>query len=635
MQDAVLRPAGKMSILRRFEPTGRAEDPGPGSVVVLGCWFGAVVGFTEVGALIFRRCLTGMITFETLHTNWHYAWMIPTSYLALYGALGMLLGVLARVWPKYIGYRESVYLLTFLATLTLALSIPRVHRLALLVLAMGVTSRLSPWLASFGPVLSRLVRVTLPALVVGIGVLIAWQWPEVSEAENRVLASLPAAAVGSPNVLLIVLDTVRADGVAPREEHRDPTPFLTGLMARGIWFDEARSTAPWTLPSHASLFTGRWPHELSVKVGRPLDATHPTVAEHLANHGYATAGFVANTHNANAWYGLDRGFARYQDFYENLTITPIELIRASKLGSIFLMSKLGQRLIRVVMTPPPYLYRKSAAMINRDALSWLDAHGDRPFFVFLNYFDAHDPYEPPPGVPTPYSSLAPRNDARPIGQRSRDFYDDCLSYLDGQIERLFDELGRRGLLENTVVILTADHGEGFGEHDLMGHGVSLYRQELHVPLLVILPSHAGAEQRITAAVSLREIPATIAELTGSQTDSPFPGRSLARFWSTATGPASTGPFLAELDEETRRTADQPHAPNRRGPVTAVVTDGHIFIRNGDGAEELYDLIDDPYETNNQADDPPHDTPLEHFRNTLDCLLRGDEESEPVSLAPHR
>ena len=105
---------------------------------------------------------------------------------------------------------------------------------------------------------------------------------------------MPPASAGAPNVLLIVLDTVRADRLSVQGYGRDTTPQLARLARRGVVFEEARSAAPWTLPSHASLFTGRWPHELRVGGDRPLDATYPTLAEHLSKHGYATAGFVGH-----------------------------------------------------------------------------------------------------------------------------------------------------------------------------------------------------------------------------------------------------------------------------------------------------------------------------------------------------
>src|SRR5262249_1413595 len=128
------------------------------------------------------------------------------------------------------------------------------------------------------------------------------------------LGRRPAPPRGAKNVLLIVLDTVRAQSLSLYGYSRDTTPNLRRIAARGVRFDQALSTAPWTAPSHASMFTGRWPHELSIGWSRPLDATHPTLAEFLSARGYKTAGFVANTTYCSYETGLDRGFARYDDY---------------------------------------------------------------------------------------------------------------------------------------------------------------------------------------------------------------------------------------------------------------------------------------------------------------------------------
>jgi arylsulfatase A-like enzyme len=609
-------------------------EPGPVSMVGLALWLGIVVGLAEVGELIAVRRITRAITSETLRTNWHYAWMVPASYVILFGALGLLLGGLACVSRGRFGYRAAIFALSLAAALPLVMAIPGLHWLAVLVLAVGVSARVGSWLAARPGGLCRLVQWTLPVLAIATACLVARCWWTVSTAERRALAALPEPAPRVPNVLLIVLDTVRFDGVFPEAPARDPTPFLTWLSGRGVRFDEARSTAPWTLPSHASMFTGQWPHRMTAALGRPLDAAHTTIAEYLSERGYTTAGFVGNACVANAWYGLDRGFARYEDFYENTTVTGLEVLRSSRLGSAFLMSKIGQKVIRWMVTPPKYVYRKSAAMINRDALAWLDRkRSDRPFFMFLNYFDAHDPYVPPPGTPLTYTRADP-NDHRPMSERARDMYDDCLAYLDDQLERLFGELERRGVLHNTLVIVTADHGEEFGEHELMGHGVSLYRQEMHVPLVVLLPSGAGRGLKVTGSVSLREIPATIAEYAGPPNNSSFPGESLARYWRSDAGPPSDTPILAEVDQDIGLLKDLQRAPNNRGPVKSVITDGHVFIRNGDGGEELYDLDDDLGETTNEAADPHHDPPIEHFRATLDRLLGAPDRRPGSSGAGH-
>ena len=132
--------------------------------------------------------------------------------------------------------------------------------------------------------------------------------------KERREARRPLPPADSPNVLLIVLDTVRADHLSLYGYHRATTPMLERLAKRGIRFDEVRATAPWTLPSHASMFTGRWPHELGVEWMTPLRGKFPTLAEYLGSHGYATAGFAANTLFCSYDTGIDRGFTHYEDY---------------------------------------------------------------------------------------------------------------------------------------------------------------------------------------------------------------------------------------------------------------------------------------------------------------------------------
>jgi arylsulfatase A-like enzyme len=160
-----------------------------------------------------------------------------------------------------------------------------------------------------------------------------------------------------------------------------------------------------------------------------------------------------------------------------------------------------------------------------------------------------------------------------------DAYDDCLTYLDSQIGKLIDELERRGVLDNTLVIITADHGEELGEHRLYGHGQSLYSQELHVPLMILLPGNRAAGRIVAEPVSLRDIPATIVELLGASGDSPFPGNSLARFWERGRGEdhQSATAVLSEVALREKVSKNQNRAPAWRGPMASVVAHGKTYI----------------------------------------------------------
>jgi arylsulfatase A-like enzyme len=488
-------------------------------------------------------------------------------------------------------------------------------------------------------------------VLAGLGVILGGlAYHRIRGAEPRTLASLPPAAPGAPNVALIVLDTVRAEELSLYGYGRETTPHLARLAGAGVRFDQARSPAPWTLPSHATMLTGRWPHELSTTVERALDRTHPTLGEYLARRGYATGGFVANTYYCNAWYGLDRGFARYEDHPENRSVDLREILRSSALG--LRVFQLAEAAGRPLMPGSP---RKTAARINGDALRFIDEHRSRPFFVFLNYFDAHGPYIPPPEAAarfrrgdTPeatlraYRKLKRREGSLDAAQKQqlealtremievrRGLYDDCIAYLDEQVGRFCDELRRRGLLDNTLIIVTSDHGEAFGEHGLFGHGHSLYRPLIHVPLVLVPPARAAAGTVVREPVSLRDLPATVADLVGPGEPAPFPGHSLAGFWELDRTPQHAGPVLSEVEHQTKHRPS-PHIPASRGPLWSLTTAERVFIRHDDGAEQLFALEGDPGETNNLAPRPESGPVLGSLRSDLERVLGQKLAAPPVT-----
>jgi arylsulfatase A-like enzyme len=204
---------------------------------------------------------------------------------------------------------------------------------------------------------------------------------------------------------------------------------------------------------------------------------------------------------------------------------------------------------------------------------------------------------------------------------ARDSYDNCLAYLDERLGELFDELQRRGVLDQTLVIVTADHGEGLGEHQLFDHGESLYRTEVRVPLVIISPASSRSTGVVDETVSLRDIPATITAFVSSATKSPFPGRSLTRLWRESP-PASTdsgasGAVLSELSSPNPLDPNQGRSPAYRGPLISLAEGDFVYIRNeGDGSEELFNERDDPREIDNRARSEPMLPLLRRFRNQL-------------------
>ena len=622
--------SGQLTPSVRRESRFTSVAMSPYDLVSTVCWFGLVTGLLETSQLFIRSWFQGAKLLGGLQINGNFTWMIPVANLIIFATLGLILGVLGILSPRW-SARVAFYFLSFLSAVALLLAIPGLPWLVYVVLGVCLSLLVAPWMAAHSGKMCQLVKHSLPLLLITTGLLAGWKYGQLMVVERRARAAAPLAASEAPNVLLIVMDTVRASSLTIHGYERDTTPNLSRLARKGAQFDHARSTAPWTLPSHASMFTGRWPHQLSAAEDQALDATYPTLAEFLTDRGYATGGFVANTHFCNIWFGLNRGFTHYEDMCDEFL--------AVSLAETLHCSMLGQRLVRLCGLPlEPDRARKDAGRINRDFLTWASQQEGRPFFAFLNYFDAHDPYLLPEAV-LHDSALKPRNSEeiaalikwskRPkqhvppqLNDLVRDAYDDCITHIDDQLGRLFDEMNRRGLLEKTLVIITSDHGEQLGEHGLFLHGRSLYREEVHVPLVVVPPRGMAHGVSITDPVSLRDLPATIVDVVGLRNDSPFPGKSLAGYWNadpTFKKPP-VDPVLTQVALRENVSNNKGRAPAWRGPMKSLVADGNVYILNADGDEELYDLEADPREIKDLADIAISAPILERFRNALDDLL---------------
>ena len=464
--------------------------------------------------------------------------------------------------------------------------------------------------------------------------------------EYRQQANLPPAPAGAQNVILIVWDTVRAANTSLHGYRRPTTPNLLHLASRGVRFDQAFAASSWTLPSHASMLTGRWPHELGVGWKTPVRDGAPTLAGFLASHGYATAGFVANLDYCSRETGLARGFAHYEDFSFSVVDT---FNRYTALGrridASSWTSTIDAWLERTTghwydLIPRSREHLKNADAINDAFLLWLGKQPKpgRPFFAFLNFNDAHTPYEVPdssiPGFGRRPSSSRERQTLKGfLGidkttlsiddvQLATDVYDDCIAHLDRRLGLLLDELSRRGVLENTLVVVTADHGEHLGDHGLFFHGGSLYRQVVQVPLLIVGNKEVPAGRTIAEPVSLCDLPATLIDLLGLGPDHPFTGRSVARYWQ----PRSPGvrvladPLLMETTKPELIT-NGGREPAAKGPMKAVIVAGMHYIRMADGSEELYDVNKDVDEAVNLAIERDKMPTLMECRNLLNLMLR--------------
>lgn len=448
--------------------------------------------------------------------------------------------------------------------------------------------------------------------------------------ERYEISQLPSAPEDAYNVLLLVMDTVRSQNLSLYGYQRVTTPKLDQLAKSGIVFDKAIVPAPWTLPSHASMFTGRWHHELSTNWRTPLDRTFPTLAEVLSEAGYLTAGFVANTFYLSVEHGTNRGFIHYEDYL----VRPDEILVSSSLAR----TVANNNFVRDITNYHDYIIRRSAEDLNTSAIRWLSKQNDRPFFTFINYMEAHEPYLPPKPYDGQFGPRIVRDHSEVTHELRRslrwdrinmppeqiqaeiDSYDGAIAYLDDQISALLETLNEMGKLENTLVIITSDHGEQFGEHMLYGHGQSLYWPSLHVPLIFLLPGEHPSGLRIERPVSLRDMAATILDILGVENANKIPGESMAQYWND---PAAAAGMLETplLSEVYGGFGHYDWYPIAQGDVKSIYLEGYHYIKIGDDQEELYKVDEDPSEENDLAQSAEHNTLLKDMRIELEAVSR--------------
>jgi len=278
--------------------------------------------------------------------------------------------------------------------------------------------------------------------------------------------------------------------------------------------------------------------------------------------------------------------------------------------------------------------RKRAPDVNDEVLDWMARRNAkaRPFFVFLNYMDGHSPYV----APTPFNTLfdeqvLPSHPGMtsdsvlvPAGIASETAaYDESIAALDHYIGLLLGELGRIGALENTIVVVTSDHGEELGEHGFLRHGKNLYMQVLHVPLVISFGRVVPRGVRVSKPVTLRDVPATLIDLArvpnqSARSSPALSGRSLSRFWAdTLSGANSVDTIIAELRYRANRP---PREQTSRGDMASILDSTHHLIRGGDGAIELYRIDDDAAEQRNLAARPEDRDKMQRLSAMLRAIV---------------
>ncbi len=545
---------------------------------------GLLAGLGELGL----RALAAQFRPVPVFMNPAAIWMAPASFALLIALPVAVAWLLGRRRAADAGWRWPLTLALLAAACDVLLLVPRLYPVSMAMVAAGVAVQLVRWASRHEWVARRFVRYT--ALCLGAVSVLGGSVVEVGRVlRNRRLSALTTAGVDAPNVLLLVLDTVRAMQLSAYGYARPTSPRLSAFAAEGVRFERAVATTSWTLPSHATLLTGLYPHELSTGWSTPLDGKPQTLAERFAARGYATGGFVANFRYTTHEYGLGRGFHVYNDY----ALSWSTFVGSTAVGGAVIdaWNKLAHRYV----LPG----RKHGDVVVKEFLDFEEARGARPYFAFLNFFDAHEPYAPEspydrlyldsePGTRTTGPEL--RSDTAAI-RALRDAYDGSLTSLDAALGRLFDELRRRGSLDRTIVVITSDHGEEFAEHGHLSHGNGLHFPSLHVPLVIRWPG--GGVPRgvvVPTPISLRDVPATLLSLTGDRGVASFPGVPLAPLWSG--GSITPSPIVSEL----YRVPDAPSwYPATAGNLHSLVANGLHLIAGPGSREELYDVMSDPFE----------------------------------------
>ena len=444
---------------------------------------GLIAGLVE-GILLFVLHRSSLLTWRLQgRAIWYETlWVAPLIDMILFGLAGIVFFLAGFPLRKFPVQKAILFVFIFLTVFDwlFILLFGRVAMEATLLLAAGLSVQAFNFLSKRQVSFLRLIRGAFPYLAGSLVILILMIQGGDWLRERRLTANLPAARADSPNVIVIVVDTLRADHLSSYGYERDTSPFMDSLAAGGVRFENAISPSSWTQPSHASMLTGRYTYEHHAEAG-PLDGTYPTIGEVMQANGYRTGAFSGNTLFFTRRQGFGRGFLRFEDNYLSVQDA---FLNSSVYG--FLFDYYGLRKALHYEGVPT---RRIASGINDAALDWMDADLEKPFFVFINYFDAHDPYTPPEPYRGKYASVSSPGglingfveryhpDLTPEQLQSEiDAYDGSISYVDDQIKILFDEIELRGLMEDTLVILTSDHGESLGEHGLLQHSASLYRQ---------------------------------------------------------------------------------------------------------------------------------------------------------------
>jgi len=445
----------------------------------------------------------------------------------------------------------------------------------------------------------------------------------------------------TPNIVILVLDTARARNFSCYGHDRRTTPSIDSVAEEGTKFEEVTSVAPWTLPSHASLFTGVPP---TIHRTNSLDSSLPqsleTLADYVSRHGYRTVG-MANNPWFSSEFGLTRGF---DEFHELFTLFGGDSYRSFVNILTDKSRSLPDRLDKLLSEQSvPSLIKNGMNAAYRQ-LDYRDDDGgktavsksreiigeDQPYLLFVNFLEPHLPYEPPEShrrefIPEHVTDEEVEN----VNQNAREYnvrnlemddidfdilerlYDAEIKYTDERIGEIIDALKQTGDWEDTVLFILGDHGENIGDHQLMSHNYSIHETLTRVPLVTHFPEHLGGVADTDSRVSTIDIPVTITDilpdLGGAEFEEVQVGTSLLDFHSRPIISEYLNPVppVEKMEERCENPEFDVSVYDRR--LRAIYADGYKFVRGSDGTRALFDVVEDKDEAENVIDDNPEES----------------------------
>jgi len=421
----------------------------------------------------------------------------------------------------------------------------------------------------------------------------------------------PTRPVGRPvNVLIVTLDTTRADRLGPYGFTAAKTPRLDALAAEGVVFADAFTAIPSTFPSHSTLFTGKYPQSHGVHDNAVyfLGPEQETLAELLQAQGYATGAFVS-AFVLDSQFGLDQGFAAYDDAVDQ----PLMKFDVSRLPKNLPDDR--RKWEATIATA----YQRRGDATTKLAIDWLGRLGSQPFFLWVHYFDAHQPYQPPPphdrtfdpayrgpmdGDQRKFWQALAKNQVSAADKAHMEaLYHGEIAWQDECLGRLFDAIRAVGRWDETLVVVVADHGEGLGEHtQLFEHNSELYDEAVRVPLLVRRPDAGARGEKVAGIVRTVDVLPTVLDWLALTPSAEVQGSSLLPFTSgdPAVRAAATPPGEALLEALRERQVN----PVERALVALRSDRFKVIValdRAGEPVKtELYDVVDDPGEKRDLA-----------------------------------